>query len=366
MKNIEPCKVILINNINNQLTSRKLYKEYAFLAYLKKASDSDVIPDFTKRVKEISEKTECSISTLYLKVKALKKLGWVSKNKKDLVIKSWEEVTELVLGSFALDSDGNKVLNKKIVSVRSRKIAEDSILNKVLEYNASFQSEKILEKTEEYNKRVINHLDSFKNLFPKNNKGNLTVLQRIIPYDPSKETRFKHQEIVRINEARKNNQPISDLIEFDKSFSRYYIAKMLGFKSTSTAHAFIQRIKSYGWVKERIRYGVIAKIKGNKFWKIKQKYKNKKGLFFRNNCLIKKMSSVFEFTNEKEHYPIQKNIQGDVYSESYKDKVNKWYDNIIAQKQFLFKTGFNTIDDLFSDIDPERFWGREYCKNDLI
>lgn len=356
MNNIDSCKIILINNVNNHLISKKLYKQYAFLAYLKKASKEDIIIDFTKRTDEIADITQCSKSTLYRKIKELKKLGWVTKSKKDLIIKSWDEVTQLLLGTYAVDKDGEIIKIQKVVYAKSRKLAEDSILFKNFETSYGYQQEAIDKQIESYNDKVNNHLESFKNLFPKDSRtGKLSKLQRFIPYHPSNEIRFKHQEIIRLKEARKNNKPVENLIQLDKSFSRYSISKILGFKSKSSGHRFIQRAKAYGWIKERVRHGVISKISEENFWEIKKKY-NKPGLFFKKGCLIKKMSSVFEIVSkEKETYPIQKNVQGDEYEQSYQNKVRQWYDNIIARQQFIYKTKFKTVEDLIFDIDPLPF-----------
>lgn len=356
MNKIDSCKIILTNNINNHLISKKLYKQYAFLAYLKKASQEDVISDFTKRTNEIADITQCSKSTLYRKIKELKKLDWVTKSKKDLVIKSWDEITQLLLGTYATDKDGEIIKIQKVVYARSRKLAEDSILFKNFETSYGYQQEAIDKQIESYNDKVNNHLESFKNLFPRDPEtGKLTKLQRLIPYHPSNEVRFKHQEIIRLKEARKNNKPIENFIQLDKSFSRYSISKMLGFKSKSSGHRFIQRVKAYGWIKERVRHGVISKISEENFWEIKKKY-NKPGLFFKKGCLIKKISSAFEIVSrEQETYPIQKNVQGDEYEQSYQNKVRQWYDNIIARQQFLYKTGFKTFEDLLFDIDPLPF-----------
>jgi hypothetical protein len=350
MNNFHSCKVVLINNINNQLISRNIYKQYAFLAILKEASKDGIIKDFSKNLDTISSTTGFSVSTIYERVRQLKELNWVSKEKKDLIIKSYEDITEIVLGSFALDSEGKKIIKKKSIKVQSYKKAIDAILFNTFEYQMGFQSEKIQEKIEVYNDKVNNHLDSFKKLMPSS-------YNHILDYNLGGETRFKIQEIARINKARNENKPVEDLIDTNLSFSRWRIAKILGFKSKSSAHQFIKRVTSYNWLKEKVRYGVVAKVRGDKVWRIKEKVKNK-GFFYRNYCLIKKMASSFEIPGrEKSH--------GKKYDPEVKSSIDKLYDNIISQQQFIFGTKYKTLEDLFKDISPERFWGKDYCKPQL-
>lgn len=350
MNNIHSCKIVFINNVCNQLVSRNLYKQYSFLAYLIKASEAGVIKDFSKKTKEVSEITECSVSTLYDKVKQLKDLGWVSKKRNDLVIKSFEEVTELVLGSYALDEKGEKIIQKKSVIVTSYKKALDACLFQVFQYQMGFQDDKIKEKIEVYNDKVNNHLESFKKLMPSSYK-------HILNYDLAGETRFKVQEIARVNKARKENKPVEDLIDLNISFSRWRIAKMLGFKSKSSAHEFIKRVTSYNWIKEKVRYGVVAKLRGDKVWSVRSKVKAK-GVFYRNYCLIKKMASSFILPGKEKTF-------GKKYEEGAKNNIDRYYDNMLSQQEFLFGTAYKTLEDLFKEVSDERFWGNEYCKKKL-
>lgn len=350
MNNIHLCKIVLINNVNNQLVARNLHKQYSFLSYLIKYSEDGLIKGFSKKVQDLSEITNSSVSTVYEKVKQLKELNWIEKKGKDLIVKSFEDVTELILGSYALDKDGKKIIQKKSVVVDSLKKGSDAIRFKVFEYQSNFQDEKIKEKIEVYNDKVNNHLDSFKKLMPSS-------YNHILNYNLAGETRFKVQELARINKARKENKPVEDLIDLNISFSRWRIAKMLGFKSKSSAHEFIKRVTSYKWIKEKVRYGVISKVRGDKVWKVREKSKAR-GVFYRNYCLIKKMSSSFVFPGKEKN-------TGKKYDEQVKNTIDRYYDNMLSQQEFLFGTAYKTLEDLFKEVSDERFWGEGYCKEKL-
>lgn len=322
--------IFLINNLSQHLVDSKLEKDYSFYFQLNSLSENHQIKSYTSKIDDMVQCTGLSKRCFYDRLKALKQKGWVDIEKKDLRLLEASKLILKINGSYQED------LIRKI-KVDSLKKGVTAIRYDVLRNHFLTQVDKIEEKISKYHKKVTdgtikNDLPSFFVNFNKIQNGL---------------TRFKIQEIARINELRKKEEKVKDLIDFNLSASRSFIAKLLKFKSKSSAHNFIQEIKSYGWVKEEVKYGVIAKTSKHTFEKLKNNNPGS-GITFSKGCVIKKMTSIFKPLND-ESFP-----DYSFYEYKYKEEreyIDKVYNNLIATQQFLYNKPFNTIDQLMYSID---------------
>lgn len=338
-QNILNNKIVFINGVEKNICNLNLHKEYAFICSLKGLYKSGVLKNYSKRKNHFSYKIGCSSKTLTRRIKKLEELNWVYFENNHLFIRSWENITQLIKGEYALNRDGKKKIRRKSFEVKDKRQAVDTISLEIIKSNILSQRSKI---TESITESSTDHKSDTKIL---KNQGIIAL---------------KMEHIRRNAELKKNGKRTFKVTNLDTNLSRNGIARELGI-SKSAAQNLIKRLISYGWIKEEVRYGMIEYVPGDTFAK-KANFKKAKGVFYKNGILFKKLTSKLTILNDDEFnskVQCQKSLER--FSERTIKKVERLYNNLLARQELLLSLDnkFRSVEDFFQSFCGKKTWGRE-------
>lgn len=341
-KNISTDKIVFLNSVHKDIIEKSLEKEYAFVAILKSLHVGGTLKNYKKRTNHFANQIGCSTKTLSRRVKKLEELKWIYFDHGHLFIKSWENITNLLIGSYSLNKEGKKRIVRKSIEINATQQGVDAIRIECIKSNFLSQRSKIPELLADSG---------------TDQKGDKTILKNLGV------TTLKMEQIRRNKDLQRKGRTVK-VTNLDITLSREGIAKQLGFKSKSSAQNLIKRAISYGWIKEEVRYGIIEYVPGEVFAKMANSYKKSTGVFYKNGILFKKLSSKLTFLNDENFSDLVGCAKSkESHSERTRKKVDRVYNNLLARQELLLSLGgrFRCIEDFFKHIcaGGNKTWGRD-------